>query len=126
VTQRRLSQVKYLQEKQINQKSKLEQKFEDMLVELNIQFINQHPLNGYLYDFYIPKHNLLIEVDGDWFHCNPNVYPEAIHEIQKFVKENDESKNKVAQENNIPLLRFWEKDINDNPDVVKSKLLEYL
>lgn len=123
---KRLSQVKYLQEKQINQKSKLEQRFEDMLVELNIQFINQHPLNGYLYDFYIPKHNLLIEVDGDWFHCNPDVYPEAIHEIQKFVKENDESKNKVAQENNIPLLRFWEKDINDNPNLVKSKLLEYL
>jgi len=96
------------------------------LVELNIQFINQHPLNGYLYDFYLPKHNLLIEVDGDWFHCNPDVYPEAIHEIQKFVKVNDESKNKVAQENNTPLLRFWEKDINDNPDVVKSKLLGYL
>jgi len=124
--QRRLDQVEFLRTRQINQKSKLEQKFEGMLVELNIQFINQHPLNGYLYDFYIPKHNLLIEVDGDWFHCNPDVYPKAIHEIQKFVKENDESKNKVAQENNIPLLRFWEKDINDNPDVVKSKLLEYL
>jgi len=124
--QRRLDQVEFLRTRQINQKSKLEQRFEDMLVELNIQFINQHPLNGYLYDFYLPKHNLLIEVDGDWFHCNPDVYPEAIHEIQKFVKVNDESKNKVAQENNTPLLRFWEKDINDNPDVVKSKLLGYL
>ena len=71
-----------------------------MLVELKIQFINQHPLNGYLYDFYLPKHNLLIEVDGDWFHCNPDVYPEAIHEIQKFVIENDERKNLVAKENN--------------------------
>jgi very-short-patch-repair endonuclease len=123
---KRLSQVKYLQEKQINQKSKLEQRFEDMLVELNIQFINQHPLNGYLYDFYIPKHNILIEVDGDWFHCNPDVHLEAIYEIQKFVKVNDERKNIIAKENNIPLLRFWEKDINDNPDVVKSKLLGYL
>lgn len=124
--QKRLDQVEYLRTRQINQKSKLEQKFEDMLVELGIQFINQHQLNGYLYDFYIPKHNLLIEVDGDWFHCNPDVYPEAIHEIQKFVKENDEAKNKVAQENNIPLLRFWEKDINDNSNSVKSKLSEYL
>ncbi len=123
---KRLSQVKYLQEKQINQKSKLEQKFEDLLTELNIQFINQHPLNGYLYDFYIPKHNILIEVDGDWFHCNPDVHPEAIHEIQKFVKENDERKNIIAKENNILLLRFWEKDINDSIDSVKSKLSEYL
>jgi very-short-patch-repair endonuclease len=107
-------------------KSKLEQKFENLLVELGIKFINQHPLNGYLYDFYIPKHNLLIEVDGDWFHCNPDVHPEAIHEIQKFVKENDERKNLIAKENNIPLLRFWEKDINDSIDLVKSKLSEYL
>jgi very-short-patch-repair endonuclease len=124
--QRRLDQVEYLRTKQINKKSKLEQKFEDLLTELNIQFINQHPLNGYLYDFYIPKHNILIEVDGDWFHCNPDVHPEAIHEIQKFVKENDERKNIIAKENNIPLLRFWEKDINDSIDSVKSKLSEYL
>ena len=124
--QRRLDQVEYLRTKQINKKSKLEQKFEDLLTELNIQFINQHPLNGYLYDFYIPKHNILIEVDGDWFHCNPDVHPEAIHEIQKFVKENDERKNLIAKENNIPLLRFWEKDINDSIDLVKSKLSEYL
>ena len=124
--QRRLDQVEYLRTRQINKKSKLEQKFEDLLTELNIQFINQHPLNGYLYDFYIPKHNILIEVDGDWFHCNPDVHPEAIHEIQKFVKENDERKNIIAKENNIPLLRFWEKDINDSIDSVKSKLSEYL
>lgn len=125
-TQQRFKRVEYFKNKLSSSKSKLEQKFEDMLVELNIQFINQHPLNGYLYDFYLPKHNLLIEVDGDWFHCNPDVYPEAIHEIQKFVIENDERKNLVAKENNIPLLRFWEKDINENFDMVKSELSRYL
>jgi len=124
--QRRLDQVEHLRTRQINKKSKLEQRFENMLAELNIQFINQHPLNGYLYDFYIPKHNLLIEVDGDWFHCNPDVHPEAIHEIQKFVKENDERKNQVVKDNNITLLRFWEKDINDNPEMIKTKLSGYL
>lgn len=123
---RRLSQVEHLQKRQINTKSKLEQRFEDMLKEVGIQFLNQFPLEGYLFDFYIPKHNVLIEVDGDWYHCNPDVHPEPTHEIQKFVTENDERKNQVVKNNNITLLRFWEKDVNNNPEMVKTELLRYL
>jgi len=89
-------------------------------------FLNQFPLDGYLFDFYIPKHNILIEVDGDWFHCNPDVHPEPIYETQKVTLQNDERKNKIVKDNNITLLRFWEKDINENSESIKSQLSQYL
>ena len=124
---KRIQQISYLKERLSTNKSKLEQRFEDMLIELNIQYLCQFPLDGYLFDFYIPKHNLLIEVDGDWFHCNPKVYPEPIYETQRVTLQNDKKKNLICEKtNNIQLLRFWEKDINDNPDLVKSKLSGYL
>lgn len=124
--QRRLSQVEHLRIRQVNTKSKLEQKFEDMMKEVGVQFLNQFPLDGYLFDFYIPKHNVLIEVDGDWYHCNPDIHPKPIHEIQKFVTENDNKKNEVVKDNNITLLRFWEKNINNNPEMIKLELSKYL
>lgn len=124
--QQRFNRLEYFKNKMVNTKSKLEQKFEDMMKEVGIQFLNQFPLDGYLFDFYIPKHNVLIEVDGDWYHCNPDIHPEPIHEIQKFVTENDNKKNEVVKNNDITLLRFWEKDINNNPEMIKLELSKYL
>ena len=69
---------------------------------------------------------MLIEVDGDWYHCNPDIHPKPIHEIQKFVTENDNKKNEVVKDNNITLLRFWENDINNNPETIKTELSRYL
>lgn len=42
------------------------------LIENNISFIQQYQVNGktnvWLFDFYIPERNLLIEVDGEYWH----------------------------------------------------------
>jgi len=123
---KRASQISYLKERLSTNKSKLEQQFEDIMKEVGVQFLNQFPLDGYLFDFYIPKHNILIEVDGDWFHCNPDVHPKPIYETQKVTLQNDERKNKIVKDNNITLLRFWEKDINNNPETIKTELSRYL
>jgi hypothetical protein len=109
-------------------KSKLEEKFL-CLIPPNVEYIRQHyvrEIKAY-YDFYIPKNNLLIEIDGDFWHCNPNgKYPKPIYESQFKNLEKDKIKTDWCVRNNIPLLRFWEKDINDSIDLVKSKLSEYL
>lgn len=118
----RFNRINYFKNKQFNQKSKLEQFFEDLLVDLGIGFENQYPLNGYLYDFYIPSKNILIEVDGDWYHCNPIKHPEAIHPIQKAVVKNDAAKNESAKDAGIELLRFWETDVKKHTESVKEIL----
>lgn len=79
------------------------------------------------FDFHITNKNILIEVDGDFYHCNPNtIHATPIYDIQKKNIINDKRKNTYCQNNNIKLLRFWEKDINERPEWVTSELMREL
>lgn len=110
--------------------SKLEQDFaRDFLDKLGIKYIWQFEARsiGRWYDFYLPEHNLLIEIDGDWYHSNPYlVKEENMNPMQKHNKRVDEHKNKWALMHGIPLIRFWEKDIRENPSGVMKTLKERL
>ena len=115
--------IKWLKSKLSNKKSKLETKFENILNILNIEYIFQYEFKGKLFDFYLKKYNILIEVDGDFYHCNPNSKnKEQLYEVQKLTIKNDDIKNKLCLENNIKLIRYWEKDINERPEWVISDL----
>ena len=104
-------------------KTNLESKFECILKLLSIKYKFQYLLDGYNFDFYLIKYNVLIEVDGDFHHCNPKtIYAEAKHPIQVNSVTNDRIKDSVAKKNNIKLLRFWESDINNEPEKIVKKL----
>lgn len=110
-----------------NPKSKLESKFETILDLLNVNYIYQYRLSSGMFDFHIKDKNILIEVDGDFHHCNPNSkHHTPIYPIQIKTVKNDVRKNKIAEDNNIKLLRFWETDINNNPEGVIKELKEEL
>jgi very-short-patch-repair endonuclease len=106
--------------------SKLEEKFKTLLDVLDIEY--QHffitPKINKIFDFYIPEHNLLIEVDGDFYHCNPKIYDTPVCKTQEINIENDKLKDQWALDNGYKLLRFWENDINNNIKQVKQTLLE--
>ena len=60
----------------------------------------------------IIKSNILIEVDGDFWHANPLIYDlKKLHIIQEVNLKNDKLKNELAQKFDIKLIRFWETDI---------------
>jgi very-short-patch-repair endonuclease len=119
--------IDWLKTKQSNKKTKLEIKFEILLSLLNVGFAYQYEFKHRLFDFYIPTKNILIEVDGDFYHCNPNSkHKEVIYETQELTKKNDEYKNQLCENHNITLLRYWEKDINERPEWVISDLKEKL
>ena len=107
-------------------RSKLEYKFETLLELLEVQYNHSFyiPSIKKIYDFYLPDYNLLIEVDGDFWHCNPINYPEPTCRTQEINIINDKFKNEWAEENGYKLLRFWEDDINNNIKSVKQTLLE--
>ncbi len=102
--------------------SKLEDTFELILQNLKIEYEKAFILNNKFYDFKIKDKNILIEVDGDFYHCNPKKYPEPICDIQKKVIPNDIYKNQLAESNGYTLIRFWEDDIKNNLDMVIEKL----
>jgi very-short-patch-repair endonuclease len=112
------------------QSSKLEYLFmRNFLDKLGVKYIHQwySPI-GFVYDFAILSEDgaqiqLLIEIDGNYFHTNPKMYPNGpIYENQKRQVKRDEEKNKWAAYSNFVLLRFWEDDIHNNPKQVMEIL----
>ena len=115
--------------KDIYNTSKLEYYFiKNFLNVLKIKYIHQWKSSiGKIYDFYLPESKILIEIDGDYYHTNPNVYTVPINEMQKKNIINDKIKNEWAISNGIVLLRFWEFDIYFNRSkimkILKSKIM---
>jgi hypothetical protein len=109
-------------------RSKLEFKFEGLLVGLNIEYTHSFYISSIkkIYDFHILDHNILIEVDGDFWHCNPKNFPSPTCKTQEINIKNDEIKNQWALENGYTLLRFWEHDINNNTQQVIQTLLDHI
>lgn len=114
-----------------NKKTKIECLFETFLNSLklieNIDYKYQYQVSSAIFDFIIYNKNILIEVDGDFHHCNPNSkHNIPIFPIQFKTVGNDIRKNRIADEKGFKLLRFWESDINNNPESVIKKLKEEL
>lgn len=59
---------------------------------------------------------------------NPSKHPNGpIYESQINTIKNDMKKNKIRENTeNLNLLRFWESDINERPEWVKSELLKHI
>jgi very-short-patch-repair endonuclease len=119
----RLSRVKWMSENQTKYESKLEKEFKDILDTLQIKYNQQYPVKYYCYDFNIQDTNILIETDGDWWHCNPDKVFIPLYESQIHTVSHDKVKNEWAEKNGYQLIRFWEDDIMNNRDIVIQKLL---
>ena len=124
----RKKRVKYLKDYQYNNKTILESRFGDLLESIGVDFIFQYTICGFNFDYYLPKYDLAIEVDGDFYHCNPIKYPNGpIYETQKTTIKNDDKKNKICEgSNGITLLRFWESDINNRTEWVIGELKKFI
>lgn len=103
--------------------SELELIMMELLQKANIPYTSQFSLGTFFYDFHISNTNILIETDGNFYHCNPKTHPTPIYEIQKKNLINDKNKTEYATNHGYTLLRFWESDIlNDSQKIVKELL----
>ena len=110
--------------------SKLEERFaRDFLDRLGVNYIYQYKMvsiSRYL-DFFLPDYRVAIEIDGTYWHADPRLYEEKdLNKTQKWSKKVDEIKNKWCSRNGVPLIRIWEKDINEHPEKVLTFLQEKL
>lgn len=110
--------------------SKLEDDFaKNFLDKLKVKYIWQFEAKdiGRFFDYYLPDYNLIIEIDGGYYHSDPRLYEETeLNKMQKRNKKVDEYKNKWALMHGIPILRIWEKDIREDPKGVMKMLKERL
>jgi len=75
-----------------------------------LKFRREHPVRGYIADFYCDEHKLIIEIDGN------------IHE-EPSKKEKDSMRQRYLEEAGYNVLRFTVEEININIDVVIDKIL---
>lgn len=104
--------------------SKLEKRFEIQILKplcdkYDIEYQSQYRLKNKYYDFCIPSLNLIIEVDGVYYHAKDR---SNLNEMQKRNIKNDNYKNKLAMKYGKKLVRFWGDDIRENKNLVYSKL----
>ena len=76
------------------------------------------------YDFKIKNTNILLEVDGDYWHGGPSL-DKHFYKLDE-VKKNDDFKKSFAESNEFILIRMWESEIYNNPDIILQKLNIYM
>lgn len=83
----------------IKNQTSIEKKIQSLLQQLNIEYESQKCIYNFIVDFYLPKYNIIIECDGDYW-----------HNLQHIVKR-DIIKNKIFNDNDYKMIRIQEKQI---------------
>lgn len=91
-------------------------------IEYYHQFFISDDTAKYSFDFKIKNKNILLEIDGDYWHGGPGV-DKHFYKVET-VQANDEAKETYATEHGYTLLRFWESDLKDNIDILTSIISE--
>lgn len=124
-TKQRISDIKKQQYKDGSIKikkykiSKAEKDIFQLLIEHGYEVIIQFHIAGipYLYDFYLPKYNLIIEYHGNYWHANPEMYPAGTklkiaglgEVLVDYIWERDKLKRNCAETNGFKFIHIWEK-----------------
>jgi very-short-patch-repair endonuclease len=113
--------------KMSNKMTQPEKVFEDILKEIDVEYELQKVIDSKIFDFYIPSKNMIIEVDGDYWHANPLIYEgKELNKIQVKNKKNDEFKEILAKGNGYLFERVWEYDLNNNYQEQKDRFEKIL
>jgi len=94
----------------------IEIKIQDFLKDLNMDFVTHNYMSdiyhSYQCDIYLPKYNIILEADGDYWHGNPAKYKWGeLTEWQKNQRWKDDIRTYELQTAGYKVLRLWEVDI---------------
>lgn len=72
--------------------TKIERMIREWLENNNVKFKQECGfLKKYFVDFYLPEYKIIIEANGDYWHCNPQIYD---------IDNNDSSKKRLNEQQN--------------------------
>jgi very-short-patch-repair endonuclease len=107
--------------------NKLEKFVSYILDKNNIQYTYQFFLSKdgvcKSYDFKIKDTNILLEIDGDYWHGGPSL-DKHFYKLDE-VRDNDEFKKIFAESNGFRLIRIWESEIYKDPDIIPKTINIY-
>jgi very-short-patch-repair endonuclease len=90
--------------------------FASYLTSLNITFEKQFRACGYVCDFYLSDYNVLVEIDGDYWHANPSKFiAQDLIGHKKVTAESiwqsDVKKTKTLESSGYCVIRYWASDL---------------
>lgn len=114
--------------------SKIEKRIASIFDDMNLSYCRQFFINGsrHPYDFRISNSNILIEVNGKWWHADPRYYKEDDIVKQPGKKYNlkakdiwDKDKKNIdfALKNDFIVVTLWEDDIINKNDCELMKFI---
>lgn len=127
----RNSTIKQMKEGKIK-KTKIEIIFENFLIENDIKYVYSFIYKKRQFDFYLKDYNLIIEINGDYWHANPKFWDiygndnnkKKLYETQKMKIKDDIIKEKMIEDSNYKFIKFWEDDIHNNFSLIIETLIK--
>jgi len=113
--------------KELFRKTSIEQKIENFLKEINVNYKYSFILAQRQYDFLLRDSKTVIEAHGDFWHGNPAFWGDGkkpLREHQVMKQLDDKIKERLAKENGYKYFFFWEHDINNNWEFCVEKIRE--
>jgi hypothetical protein len=101
-------------------------KVNEMLNELNIIFENEFNCKYYSIDNYLIKYNLMIEVQGDYFHSNPLLFSNLNKMQRNGIIRDKRKRTYIKRYKDINILYLWENNIKKNLELCKKLILKYI
>lgn len=98
---------------QDKRKTTIEILTEEYLKSLGISFQYNYAYGFYCYDFFLEDMNIFIEVQGDYWHGNPTIFP-ILNEAQKKNQTRDRQKKAFAINKGFRVYYIWECNIRNN------------
>jgi very-short-patch-repair endonuclease/endogenous inhibitor of DNA gyrase (YacG/DUF329 family) len=84
------------------------------LAAMDIAFEPQYSIGHAVVDAFIPSLNIVVECLGDFYHCNPAIYPDGPHcAIQRKAVDRDPWRRQALAAAGYRLVELWEKDIKE-------------
>lgn len=105
--------------------TKIETIVKNNLDLMGIEYMKNFRCDKYVFDFYLPFYNFVIECQGDYWHGNSEFF-ENLNDIQLKNIERDFRKVKYLKDNNIRSLFLWENEIYKNINNIKEIIWQQL
>lgn len=108
-----------------HERTSIERETYAALSTIGLDFEPQFRIGYKVVDAFIPSLNTIIECLGDYFHCNPDVYPDGpINPMQIRNTTDDKRRFSTFKTKGYTVIKLWEKDIKEHGALkLLSKLL---
>ena len=100
------------------------------LENINLKVQPSFIIESKIFDIYIPDLNLLIEYNGDYWHCNPKKYNSTYYnkkkgKTAKEIWEYDKNKLDLAKKYNYNCFVIWESDYKKNKNIIRELISQH-